>query len=147
MYEQVSANFNKFISVLFPGAEGEIRLQPGKDLLETGIELSVRKPGKRVQKLQLLSGGEKALVSIALLFALLEIKPSPFYLLDEIDAPLDDFSAERLRNLLETGSSKTQFIVITHNKVIMECAKMMHGITMVDGVSCVVPVELETAVS
>ncbi|AEH52009.1 chromosome segregation protein SMC [Pseudothermotoga thermarum] len=147
VYERVNANFNKFISILFPGAEGEIRLQSGKDLLETGIELSVRKPGRKVQKLQLLSGGEKALVSIALIFALLEIKPSPFYLLDEVDAPLDDFSAERLKNLLEISSSKTQFIVITHNKVIMEAAKMLHGVTMVDGVSCVVPVELETVVN
>ncbi|MEJ5230045.1 MAG: chromosome segregation protein SMC [Pseudothermotoga sp.] len=142
VYEQVNTKFNYFISLLFAGGEGEIKIEPGKDILETGVEISVRKPGKRIQKLQLLSGGEKALVGIALLFALLEVKPSPFYVLDEIDAPLDEFNAERFKRLLEDGSKKAQFIVITHNKVVMESADLLHGVTMVDGVSNIVPVEI-----
>lgn len=143
VYEQVNTKFNYFISLLFAGGEGEIRIEPGKDILEAGVEISVKKPGKRIQKLQLLSGGEKALVGIALLFALLEVKPSPFYVLDEIDAPLDEFNAERFKRLLEDGSTKAQFVVITHNKVVMESADLLHGVTMIDGVSNVVPVEIE----
>ncbi|MFN3283669.1 MAG: AAA family ATPase, partial [Pseudothermotoga sp.] len=143
VYEQVNTKFNYFISLLFVGGEGEIKLEPGKDILEAGVEISVKKPGRRIQKLQLLSGGEKALVGIALLFALLEVKPSPFYVLDEIDASLDEFNAERFKKLLEDGSTKAQFIVITHNKVVMECADLLHGVTMVDGISNIVPVEIE----
>lgn len=143
IYEQVNTKFNYFISLLFSGGEGEIKLEPGKDILEAGVEISVRKPGKRIQKLQLLSGGEKALVGIALLFSLLEVKPSPFYVLDEIDAPLDEFNAERFKRLLEDGSKKAQFLIITHNKVVMECADLLQGITMIDGVSNVLPVEVE----
>lgn len=143
VYEHVNTKFNYFISLLFAGGEGEIKIEPGKDILEAGVEISVKKPGRRNQKLQLLSGGEKALVGIALLFALLEVKPSPFYVLDEIDAPLDEFNAERFKRLLEDGSTKAQFVVITHNKVVMECADLLHGVTMIDGVSNIVPVEIE----
>lgn len=143
VYEQVNTKFNYFISLLFAGGEGEIKIEPGKDILEAGIEICVKKPSRRIQKLQLLSGGEKALVGIALLFALLEVKPSPFYVLDEIDAPLDEFNAERFKRLLEDGSKKAQFIVITHNKVVMESADLLHGVTMIDGVSNIVPVEIE----
>ncbi len=144
VYEQVNAAFSRYISQLFPGAEGEIKLEPGKDLLEAGLEISLKKPGKRVQKLQLLSGGEKSLVGIALLFSLMEVNPSPFYVLDEIDAALDEFNAERFKRMLTINKERAQFIVITHNKVVMEAASTLHGITMVDGVSNVVPVELET---
>ncbi len=143
VYEQVNAAFSRYVSQLFPGAEGEIRLEPGKDLLEAGLEISLRKPGKRVQKLQLLSGGEKSLVGIALLFSLMEVNPSPFYVLDEIDAALDEFNAERFKRMLTINKDRAQFIVITHNKVVMEAANVLHGITMVDSVSSVVPVELE----
>jgi len=97
----------------------------------------VRKPNKRIQKLQLLSGGEKALVGIALLFALLEVRPSPFYVLD------DEFNAERFKRLIEKETERSQFIIITHNKVVMECADILHGVTMVDGISTIVPVRLE----
>lgn len=143
VYEQVNAAFSRYVSQLFPGAEGEIRLEAGKDLLEAGLEISLKKPGKRMQKLQLLSGGEKSLVGIALLFSLMEVNPSPFYVLDEIDAALDEFNAERFKRLLLANKDRTQFIVITHNKVIMEAASVLHGIAMMDGVSNVVPVELE----
>lgn len=147
VYEQVNAAFSRYISQLFPGAEGEIRLESGKDLLEAGLEISLKKPGKRVQKLQLLSGGEKSLVGIALLFSLMEVNPSPFYVLDEIDAALDEFNAERFKRLLLLNKDRAQFIVITHNKVVMEAASVLHGITMVNGVSNVVPVELETLIA
>jgi len=143
IYEQVNAKFNSFISTLFPGGTGEIRIEAGKDPLESGVEISVRKPNKRIQKLQLLSGGEKALVGIALLFALLEVRPSPFYVLDEVDAALDEFNAERFKRLIERETEMSQFIVITHSKVVMECADILHGVTMVDGISTIVPVRLE----
>ena len=143
IYEQVNTKFNSFISMLFPGGTGEIRIEAGRDLLESGVEISVRKPNKRIQKLQLLSGGEKALVGIALLFALLEVRPSPFYVLDEVDAALDEFNAERFKRLIEKETERSQFIIITHNKVVMECADILHGVTMVDGISTIVPVRLE----
>jgi len=141
-YERINANFGRYISELFDGGEGEIRIIPGEDLLESGLEISVRRPGRKFQKLQLLSGGEKALVGIALVFALLSIKPSPFYVLDEVDAPLDDFNAERFKGMLRRHGEDTQFLVITHNKIVMEVAYVLHGVTMTDGVSRVIPVKL-----
>lgn len=143
-YEKVNGNFAKYISEIFDGGEGEIRIIPGEDLLESGLEISVRRPGRKFQKLQLFSGGEKALVGIALVFALLSIKPSPFYVLDEVDAPLDDFNAERFKNMLRRHGEDTQFLVITHNKIVMEVAYVLHGITMTDGISRVIPVKLGT---
>jgi chromosome segregation protein len=108
------------------------------------LEITVRRPGRKVQKLQLLSGGEKALVGIALVFSLLSIKPSPFYVLDEVDAPLDDFNAERFRVLLRKHATDTQFLVVTHNKLVMEVPNVLHGVTMTDGLSRVIPVELKS---
>jgi len=143
IYQKVNENFSRFVSLLFLGAEGEIRLLPSEDILEAGIEISIKKPGRKSQNLQLLSGGEKALIGIAFLFALLQVKPSPFYVLDEVDAPLDDFNAERYKRLLKEYSKKSQFLIITHNKIVMEVADMLHGVTMVDGISTVIPVELE----
>ena len=144
VYQKVNESFNRMIALLFFGGEGRLRmLSEGKSILDAGFEISVRKPGRKDQKLSLLSGGEKALVGIALVFALMEIKPSPFYVLDEVDAPLDDYNAERFKKLLREYSKKTQFIVITHNKIVMEVADVLHGITMVNGVSAVVPVEVE----
>jgi len=143
VYQKVNENFGRFVSLLFFGAEGEIRILPSEDILEAGFEISIRKPGRKAQKLQLLSGGEKALIGIAFLFALLQVKPSPFYVLDEVDAPLDDFNAERYKKLLKEYSKKSQFLIITHNKIVMEVADMLHGVTLVDGISTVIPVELE----
>jgi len=142
-FNNVNASFSEMIEELFEGAKGEMRLLPEKDVLETGIEISIKKVGKREQSLYLLSGGEKSLVGIALLFALLKINPSPFYILDEVDAALDDYNAERLGRLIKKYSEKTQFIVVTHNKLVMETADILHGITMINGVSTIVPVELE----
>ncbi|PXF35437.1 chromosome segregation protein SMC [Mesotoga sp. SC_NapDC] len=143
-FNNVNSNFSHYIQEIFDGGEGEIKIIPGEDLLETGLEITVRRPGRKVQKLQLLSGGEKALVGIALVFSLLSIKPSPFYVLDEVDAPLDDFNAERFRVLLRKHATDTQFLVVTHNKLVMEVANVLHGVTMTDGLSRVIPVELKS---
>lgn len=144
VYQKVNESFNRLISLLFFGGEGRINVvSETKSILDAGFEISIRKPGRRDQKLNLLSGGEKALVGIALLFALMEIKPSPFYVLDEVDAPLDDYNAERFKMLLRENTRQTQFIVITHNKIVMEAADLLHGVTMVNGVSAIVPVEVE----
>jgi len=144
VYQRVNESFNRFISLLFFGGEGRLNIvSEAKSILDAGFEISIRKPGRRDQKLSLLSGGEKALVGLALLFALMEIKPSPFYVLDEVDSPLDDYNAERFKRLLKENSKHTQFIVITHNKIVMEAADLLHGVTMVNGVSAIVPVEVE----
>ncbi len=141
--QQINENFNEMIGTLFGGGTGELRLIPHEDILETGIEIVVRRPGKKLQKMYLLSGGEKSLVGIALVFAMLRINPSPFYILDEVDAALDDFNAERLKLLVEKYKGIAQFIVITHNKLVMEVADRMYGITQSHGVSMVMSVELE----
>jgi chromosome segregation protein len=114
----------------------------GLDILDAPVEISVKIPGKKMQKLYTMSGGEKSLVGIAFIFSLLMINPSPFYILDEVDAALDDFSTQRFIDLLEEYSKKATFIVITHNKFIMERANMLYGITMIDGTSTIIPVEL-----
>jgi len=105
----------------------------------------VSKAGKKVQKLQLLSGGEKALVGIALIMAMLESNKGVFYVLDEVDAPLDDYNSEKFRRLLEQQQS--QFIVITHNKLIMEAGDIVHGVTMVDGISKIIQVKMEEVIA
>ncbi len=118
----VNEQFAKTFVELFRGGEAEMRLMDEEDLLESGIEIVARPPGKRLQNLMLLSGGEKALTAIALLFALFRIKPSPFCILDEVDAPLDDVNTLRYVGMLRELAKETQCIVITHNKLTMEVA-------------------------
>ena len=121
-----------------------MRLMDDDDVLESGIEIVARPPGKRLQNLMLLSGGEKALTAIALLFALFQTKPSPFCILDEVDAPLDDINTVRFLDLLRDLAGETQFIIITHNKLTMEVAGCLYGVTMEEkGVSKLVAVELD----
>ncbi len=141
VFEKVNENFSDLMNFLFFGGEGRIRML-SEDVFESDLEIVVKKPGKRIQKLQLLSGGEKALVAIALLFSFLKVNPSPFYVLDEVDAPLDDYNAERFASLLKESSKDSQFILITHNKIVMESADLLNGITMIDGVSTVIPVKI-----
>jgi chromosome segregation protein len=143
-FQEVNKNFGETFARLFRGGEAEMRLLDEDDMLESGIEILARPPGKRLQNLMLMSGGEKALTAIALLFALFRTKPSPFCILDEVDAPLDDVNTTRFVDLLREMSENTQFIVITHNKLTMEVAGTLYGVTMEEkGVSKLVSVHME----
>jgi len=143
-FVEVNRNFGETFERLFRGGEAEMRLQDESDVLESGIEIVARPPGKRLQNIMLLSGGEKALTAIALLFALFRTKPSPFCILDEVDAPLDDVNTVRFVEMLQEMSADTQFIVITHNKITMEAAATLYGVTMEEkGVSKLVSVEVD----
>ncbi len=143
-FTAVNASFAQLFARLFRGGEAEMRLLDEEDVLESGIEIVARPPGKRLQNIQLMSGGEKALTAIALLFALFHTKPSPFCILDEVDAPLDDLNTMRFAEMLREMAPDTQFIVITHNKLTMESAATLYGVTMEEkGVSKLVSVELE----
>ncbi|HVR12089.1 MAG TPA: AAA family ATPase, partial [Thermoanaerobaculia bacterium] len=143
-FELVNKSFGEVFARLFRGGEAEMRLMDDEDVLESGIEIVARPPGKRLQNLMLLSGGEKALTAIALLFALFQTKPSPFCILDEVDAPLDDVNTVRFVDLLRDLAGDTQFIIITHNKLTMEVAGSLYGVTMEEkGVSKLVAVELD----
>jgi chromosome segregation protein len=140
----VRANFREIFSTLFEGGESDLELLKSEDPLEREIVIHARPRGKRVDSVALLSGGERALTAIALLFAVYLIKPSPFCLLDEVDAPLDDVNVTRFVRLLRTFSDRTQFIVITHNKLTMEAADHLYGVTMEEnGVSRLVSVTFD----
>jgi chromosome segregation protein len=143
-FQEVNHHFGETFSRLFRGGEAEMRLMDEEDVLESGIEILARPPGKRLQNLMLMSGGEKALTAIALLFALFRTKPSPLCILDEVDAPLDDVNTTRFIDLLTEMAETTQLIMITHNKLTMEVASRLYGVTMEEkGVSKLVSVELE----
>jgi chromosome segregation protein len=141
-FAAVQANFAEVASTLFPGGEGRLRLtEPDDDDDDAlpGIEVELRPAGKKVTRLSLLSGGEKALGAISFLFALFLARPCPFYLLDEVEAALDDTNIGRFVELLRRYSDRTQFIVITHQKRTMEAADILYGVTMgADGVSQIV---------
>lgn len=140
----INANFIEFFQELFGGGRGEMTLLEAEDLLEAGIEIAAQPPGKRLQNILLLSGGEKAMTAIALVMAIFKYRPAPFCLLDEVDAPLDDANVGRFVNKIAAMSEKTQFIVITHNKRTMEAARALYGVTMQEaGVSSVVSVKFE----
>ncbi len=142
-FDQVNAMFQEIFPRLFLGGRAELILTDEQDLLETGIEIAVQPPGKRLQNVGLLSGGEKALTAIALIFAIFLIKPSPFCVLDEVDAPLDEANIQRFNEMVREMSSKSQFIVITHSKRTMEMADILYGVTMEDpGISKLVSVQL-----
>lgn len=142
-FDQVNAMFQEIFPRLFLGGRAELMLTDENDLLETGVEIAVQPPGKRLQSVGLLSGGEKALTAIALIFAIFLIKPSPFCVLDEVDAPLDEANIQRFNEMVREMSSKSQFIVITHSKRTMEMADILYGVTMEDpGVSKLVSVQL-----
>jgi chromosome segregation protein len=142
-FEQVRGHFTETFAVLFEGGEANLSLSEGSDPLEADIVISARPKGKRLQDIALLSGGERALTALALLFALYQAKPSPFCILDEVDAPLDDANIQRFVRMLQRFQTDTQFIIITHNKRTMEVAEMLYGVTMEEkGVSSVVSVDL-----
>lgn len=129
-FEQVQTNFQEVFVQLFGGGETELLLTDESDVLESGIEIIARPPGKRPQSITQLSGGERSLVAIGLLFAVFKIKPSPFCVLDEVDAALDEANVLRFANLIRAYAENTQFVIITHNRRTMEIADVMYGVTM-----------------
>ena len=142
-FDQVNAKFREVFPRLFRGGQAELRLTDEEDLLETGIDIVVQPPGKKLQNVSLLSGGEKALTAVALIFSIFLIKPSPFCILDEVDAPLDDANIGRFNELVREMASRSQFIIITHNKRTMEIADALYGVTMEEpGVSKLVSVRI-----
>ncbi|GAB6098934.1 chromosome segregation protein SMC [Halanaerocella petrolearia] len=142
-YQEVKAEFESIFVDLFEGGEAELSLTDSDNLLETEIKINAQPPGKKLQKLSLMSGGEKALTATALIFALLKVNPSPFYILDELDAPLDDANVNRFAQYLDKLSDKAQFIIITHRKGTMQVADALYGVTMEEsGVSQLVSLEL-----
>jgi len=139
----INRNFHDIFATLFGGGRAGLTLLDENDPLESGIEIIAQPPGKRLQNVQLLSGGEKALTAIALMFALFKYKPSPFCLLDEIDAPLDDANIGRFVEMLKGMQQHTQFILITHNRKTMEIADRLYGVTMEEpGVSKLISLQL-----
>ncbi len=143
-FEAINANFVEFFQELFGGGRGEMTLLESDDILEAGIEVVAQPPGKRLQNILLLSGGEKAMAAIALVLAIFKYRPSPFCLLDEVDAPLDDANVGRFAAKIAEMSEKTQFIVITHNKRTMEAARALYGVTMQEaGISKIVSVKFD----
>jgi chromosome segregation protein len=144
-YDQVNQNFGSFFPKLFGGGDAKLLLT-GEEILDAGIQVMAHPPGKRNSSIHLLSGGEKALTAIALVFSIFQLNPAPFCLLDEVDAPLDDANTERYCDMVRSMSDHTQFLFITHNKVAMELAQQLVGVTMQErGVSRLVAVDLEAA--
>ena len=143
-FEAINGYFKEFFVELFGGGNGEMSLLDAEDVLESGIEIVAQPPGKRLQSILLLSGGEKAMTAIALVMAIFQYRPSPFCLLDEVDAPLDDANVGRFVGKIAQMSENIQFIVITHNKRTMEAARALYGVTMQEaGISKVVSVKFE----
>ncbi len=142
-FTAINANFQTMFSTLFGGGKAGIMLLDESDPLESGIDIVAQPPGKRLQSVMLLSGGEKALTAIALMFGIFKYKPSPFCLLDEIDAPLDDANIGRFIEMLRSMMDKTQFIIITHSRKTMEIANKLYGVTMEEpGVSKLISIQL-----
>ena len=145
-FDQVNSRLSERFPKLFGGGEAHLEMTEN-DLLNTGVAIMARPPGKRVTNLQLLSGGEKALTAVALIFAIFELNPSPFCMLDEVDAPLDDANVGRFCAMVSEMSGQVQFIMITHNKITMEMAENLNGVTMHEpGVSRLVSVDVGEAV-
>jgi chromosome segregation protein len=146
-FREIATAFDEMFKKLFGGGATELRLTDPDDVLETGIDVIVQPPGKKQQNLLLLSGGERALTAAAMLFALLKVRPSPFCVMDEVDAPLDESNVGRFTSVLRDFAGKTQFIVVTHNRGTMESADTLYGITMEErGVSKVLSCSLDDTV-
>jgi chromosome segregation protein len=143
-FKAINVEFTKFFTILFNGGTARLELTNPEDITQTGIDVVARPPGKRAAHLAMLSGGERALTATALLFAILKVSPTPFCVLDEVDAALDEANVGRFRDALRTLTEGTQFIVITHNRTTMESADAVYGITMSDdGVSQAISLRLD----
>jgi chromosome segregation protein len=144
-FDEVNAHFSRMFPVLFGGGNAKLTLT-GEEILDAGIQVTAQPPGKKNSSIHLLSGGEKALTAMSLVFAIFQLNPAPFCMLDEVDAPLDDHNTGRLCELVKRMSEQSQFVFITHNKITMEIANQLLGITMQEpGVSRVVAVDIEAA--
>jgi chromosome segregation protein len=144
-FDAVNAHFGELFPVLFGGGEARLTMT-GQEILDAGVQVMAQPPGKRNSTIHLLSGGEKALTATALVFALFKLNPAPFCLLDEVDAPLDDANTERYAKLVRSMSEQTQFLFISHNKIAMQMARQLVGVTMQEqGVSRIVAVDIDSA--
>ena len=144
-FDNVNTHFGRLFPELFGGGEAKL-IVTGEEILDAGVQVMAQPPGKKNSTIHLLSGGEKALTAIALVFAIFQLNPAPFCLLDEVDAPLDDANTERFANMVKKMSSVTQFLFISHNKIAMEMAEQLIGVTMQEqGVSRIVAVDMESA--
>ena len=142
-FKEINKNFNEVFIELFGGGKAELVLEDENNILESGIDIKAQPTGKKLQNMMLLSGGEKALTAIALLFAILKINPAPFCILDEIEAALDDVNVYRFAEYLKKFSMTTQFLVITHRKGTMEAADTVYGVTMEEnGISKLLSIKL-----
>ncbi len=146
-FNQVNEHFGRMFPSLFGGGNARL-VMTGNEILDSGVQVMAQPPGKKNSTIHLLSGGEKALTAIALVFAIFQLNPAPFCLLDEVDAPLDDANTERYKNLVTEMSKGTQFLFISHNKIAMEMAEQLIGVTMQEqGVSRIVAVDMQSALS
>jgi chromosome segregation protein len=146
-FQTVNEHFGRMFPELFGGGNARL-VMTGEEILDSGVQVMAQPPGKKNQTIHLLSGGEKALTAIALVFAIFQLNPAPFCLLDEVDAPLDDANTERYAKLVSSMSKETQFLFISHNKIAMEMAEQLIGVTMQEqGVSRIVAVDMESAVT
>jgi chromosome segregation protein len=145
-FDAVNGHFGRMFPELFGGGQARL-IMTGDEILDAGVQVMAQPPGKKNQTIHLLSGGEKALTAIALVFAIFQLNPAPFCLLDEVDAPLDDANTERYAKLVTSMSRETQFLFISHNKIAMEMAEQLIGVTMQEqGVSRIVAVDMESAI-
>lgn len=145
-FDEANRHFNELFTTLFGGGQAKLELL-GDEILDTGMQVFAQPPGKKNSTIHLLSGGEKALTALALVFALFRLNPAPFCLMDEVDAPLDDSNTERFCAMVKKMSEKTQFLYVSHNKITMEMAQQLIGVTMQEsGVSRIVDVDMEAAV-
>jgi chromosome segregation protein len=146
-FDEVNRHFGELFPRLFGGGQARL-MMTGEEILDAGVQVMAQPPGKKNSTIHLLSGGEKALTATALVFAMFQLNPAPFCLLDEVDAPLDDANTERFANLVRAMAEKTQFLFISHNKIAMEMAQQLIGVTMQEqGVSRIVAVDMEAAAS
>lgn len=143
-FNEIKEKFTEVFTILFDGGKANLVLEDEENILNSGIEINAQPPGKKLQSLTLLSGGEKSLTAVALLFAILQTKPAPFCILDEIDAALDEANISRYTNYLKTFCYNTQFIMITHRKTTMEMSDILYGVTMEEeGVSKLISIKLK----
>jgi chromosome segregation protein len=142
-FEAVNARFREIFPRMFRGGRAELRMTNPDDLLETGIDIAAQPPGKKLSSIELMSGGEKALTAVSLIFAIFQIRPSPFCILDEVDAPLDEANVIRYNEVVRSMTDRSQFILITHSKRTMQLADVLYGVTMAEpGVSKIVSVKM-----